>query len=148
MLRSMAEAYRDAPVACPGCDARMEAYPLLGSTIDVCPECAGVWADWFDGELAAIAREAPALRSRGPSRSGTPACPRCQRPLEGEPIPGPGDYGLFRCAECVGAFVPRGSFEALIAAATPAPVAPEPIAFARLVALLRALLAPRAPDPG
>ncbi len=148
MLRSMAEAYRDAPVACPGCDARMEAYPLLGSTIDVCPECAGVWADWFDGELAAIAREAPALRSRGPSRSGTAACPRCQRPLEGEPIPGPGDYGLFRCAECVGAFVPRGSFEALIAAATPAPVAPEPIAFARLVALLRALLAPRAPDPG
>jgi hypothetical protein len=64
--------------------------------VDVCDACGGVWVDWFDGELRAIAAETQKVRDEG--RTSAPgsaagdksipneaaalgACPRCTRQL-------------------------------------------------------------------
>jgi Zn-finger nucleic acid-binding protein len=104
----------------------------IGSTeLEVCDACEGLWVDWFDGEVGAVAVEAEAARlDRGtppPSRPSTPTsgsrtCPRCRRALvaeihrfpdahESELIEG---VELLRCADCAGAFVPRGSAHLLL----------------------------------
>jgi len=141
MMPVMTDAYRDAALSCPACGAGMEARPIDGATIDVCPECAGVWADWFDGDLQAVIRQAPGARGRGTTSAGSASCPRCRRPLDGEGIPGAVGQGIFRCAECVGAFVPRGSFGALIDAVVRSPERGPPNSpLARLIALLKRLL--------
>jgi Zn-finger nucleic acid-binding protein len=99
--------------------------------LEVCDVCEGLWVDWFDGEVIAVAIEAEAARlDRGtppPSRPRTPttgsgACPRCRRALvaelyrfadakEDDLITG---VELMRCADCAGAFVPRGSAHLLL----------------------------------
>jgi len=124
--------YRGAPARCPGCGETMHGEMTSSGTVDVCAACGGIWVDWFDGDVQSIASETEALRvERGtplppPSdlaaRPGTMRCPRCDRTLgpelyrfadarESELITG---VEVERCAECAGAFVPRGSAHLLL----------------------------------
>jgi hypothetical protein len=67
--------------------------------VDVCDACGGLWVDWFDGEVRAIAAEtlrasdpglgagAGAAKERGEPRNeavAVGACPRCTRQLVAE----------------------------------------------------------------
>jgi Zn-finger nucleic acid-binding protein len=99
--------------------------------VDVCDACGGMWVDWFDGDVHAIAVEAEILRvERGtplppPLGEQPPApkrCPRCSQILtpelyrfadarEDELVSG---VEVFRCSECAGAFVPRGAAHLLL----------------------------------
>jgi Zn-finger nucleic acid-binding protein len=102
------------------------------ASLEVCDACEGVWIDWFEGEVHAVAAEHEAARlERGtplPSRpsapptSGSRACPRCTHLLATEHLrfPDAKAYDLIsgvevmRCAECAGAFVPRSSAHLLL----------------------------------
>ena len=126
-----AAAYRGAVLRCPACGAPMRAEPTRTAEAQVCDVCDGLWIDWFEGEVGAIAVEKEAARARRgtplPSRasqppSGTGACPHCARALgaelyrfadakDDELITG---VELLRCPECAGAFVPRGSAHLLL----------------------------------
>ncbi|HEX7663818.1 MAG TPA: zf-TFIIB domain-containing protein [Polyangiaceae bacterium] len=135
--------YRDQPARCPSCDVTMEQKSLFDATIDECATCHGVWVDWFDGELERVVHDLPPepapLRAR--AHAGTNTCPRCQSVLQKEERTPGGD--VWRCGECGGAFVPRSSFEPLLAAVTSGPPsAPEPSKSisARLLAVLQSLL--------
>lgn len=139
--------YRGAAVRCPGCAYPMTIEPLAEADVDVCNACHGVWIDWFDGELRAVATETVRkdLVGRptdpGASRNeaiATGACPRCTRQLVAERytvaevVPGvaahTNDAGsatinraeidLLRCEECAGAFVTRDAALALAALTT------------------------------
>lgn len=140
----MKTAYRDQALRCPGCDAWLEPQHVDASTVDVCPACAGLWIDWFDGELGAMAKGAARTAPRSPAERATPAvggpaCPRCQSPLQEERYLET-DAEILRCADCAGAFVARASLAALlqveILAGGPAPKG----AMARLVSALRSWL--------
>jgi Zn-finger nucleic acid-binding protein len=109
----------------------MRAEPTSTAEPQICDACDGVWVDWFDSDVHAIAIEQEAARvARGtplPSRpsqptTGSGACPRCTRGLvadvyrfadatEDELITG---VDVMRCPECAGAFVPRGSAHLLL----------------------------------
>ncbi len=121
---------------------------MFDALIDVCPDCKGLWIDWYDGDLANVASDAaplsvPLLPPTAGSDELRAGCPRCQCTLAAEMFvdekKGP---TIHRCAECGGAFVPRSSFDAIVLLAhRPDPDdAPLPSTFARLVAVLRALL--------
>jgi hypothetical protein len=105
---------------CPGCSGELLPHELVqepGSVVDVCRECAGIWVDWFDGDLARVARDAGANTkppsARGPvAKSITPSCPRCRRPLHEERYRD-GAAVVLRCSECAGAFVPRASAQVI-----------------------------------
>ena len=101
------------------------------AALEVCDACEGLWVAWFDGEVHTLAAEAEAARlDRGtplPSRpteptSGSRACPQCARPLVPELYrfaDAKGDdliagVEVLRCADCAGAFVPRGSAHLLL----------------------------------
>lgn len=103
------------------------------SAVDVCDGCGGLWIDWFDGEIQALAVEAevarldrrpqlPAPRTTDELRPGSSTCPRCMQPLvpelhrfedatDDELVNG---VELLRCTECVGSFVPRPSVHLLL----------------------------------
>jgi Zn-finger nucleic acid-binding protein len=93
----------------------MTARAVEESTIDVCENCGGVWLDWFDGEAPELARQAAPLPSIdvAPPPLSRQACPRCVAPLRHELFLGRGP-GVFRCADCMGLFVPRASFDDLL----------------------------------
>ena len=114
--------------------------------VDVCNACQGVWIDWFDGELRAVATETvrkelvgrptdPGSARNEPAATG--ACPRCTRQLVAEKyvvaeiVPsssadsaaGPSrinrtEIDLLRCGECAGAFVTRDGAVSLAALTT------------------------------
>jgi Zn-finger nucleic acid-binding protein len=124
-------AYRSASVRCPGCGAIMRAEHTPTARIDVCDACEGLWVDWFDGDVHAVALEQELARvERGtplPDRpsarpSGSGVCPHCTQRLVAElyRFPDARDdelvdgVELLRCAECAGAFVPRGSAHLLL----------------------------------
>jgi Zn-finger nucleic acid-binding protein len=125
------DAYRRAILRCPACGEPMRREVTTTAELEVCDACEGLWVDWFDGEVSTIAVEAEAARlNRGtppPNRpsqptSGSQACPRCGRAL----VPELYRFGdakhddliagveLLRCADCAGAFVPRGSAHLLL----------------------------------
>ena len=101
------------------------------AALEVCDACEGLWVGWFDGDLQTLAAETEAARlDRGtppPTRpseptSGSRACPQCARPLvpelyrfadakDDDLILG---VEVLRCADCAGAFVPRGSAHLLL----------------------------------
>lgn len=131
-LEGNGSAYRGAAALCPGCGELMRAEATKTGEIDVCEACGGLWIDWFDGEIRALAREAEAARvERGTplpapvelaARSGSMTCPRCGRPLrteecrfedarDGELV---GGAEVERCSECAGAFVSRGNAHLLL----------------------------------
>jgi Zn-finger nucleic acid-binding protein len=111
--------YREPHPRCPACSGELLPRELAqdpASVVDVCRDCAGIWVDWFDGELTGIARDTGAAKAPPPSapagKTLTPSCPRCRRPLheeryrDGAPV-------ILRCGECAGAFVPRASAQAI-----------------------------------
>jgi hypothetical protein len=116
----------------------MEVLPLREQTVERCATCGGIWAEWFDGPLADIARGVRDRSAISEAAGGTSACPACRRPLEAEPIEGT-DGVVLRCGECAGAFVPRRSFEALLST-RPEGRADDGGRVARLLAVLRRLL--------
>lgn len=130
-LSGRGPAYRGMTVRCPGCGDAMRCEAVPSAELDVCDPCGGLWVDWFDGEVHALAVEAEAARidrgesapasSHGQAR-GSGACPRCQRPLtlelyrfsdasDDEFVTG---VELQRCPECAGCFVPRASAHLLL----------------------------------
>jgi len=112
--------YRASSLRCPRCGALLEAAGAGEAIVDVCPGCGGVWVDWFDGDLAAVMKQAPTLipgEARG--QGGNQACPRCQCALAWETYLETGAE-LLRCGECAGAFVPQSSLDALQKASEPA----------------------------
>lgn len=80
-----------------------------GTKVEVCPQCGGVWIEWFDGPVSDVARQLvdDAPRPMGtsePPRTGL-SCPECRSPLAREDR-SPSAW-LFRCGGCAGSFVPR-----------------------------------------
>lgn len=73
----------------------MRQVALTEAEVDVCDPCGGIWVDWFDGEVRAIASETlrasdpgPPLAADAAKPSGranevaaSGACPRCTRQL-------------------------------------------------------------------
>jgi Zn-finger nucleic acid-binding protein len=127
-----------------------------GAEVDSCEGCGGLWVDWFDGEVRAVATEtllardaiAPTdIANEGGASSlrnepiAVGACPRCARQLVSERFtvrvdeliraktPAIG-VELLRCEDCMGAFVSRTSAEVLSSLATreapPTPPSMEP----------------------
>lgn len=138
----MKTAYRDQALRCPGCDTWLEPQHVDASTVDICPACAGIWIDWFDGELGAMARgtaRRAAPTSTGEPSAGAAACPHCRSPLQQERYLDT-DAEILRCTDCAGAFVARASLAALlqveILAGQPAPKG----SLRRLISTLRSWL--------
>ncbi len=106
--------YRAGLLRCPACGEGLEPVAHGAETVDVCPACAGVWVDWFDGAIAEVSR---AVESHRPAGSSRPlpqhTCPRCTAPLIHELSGGDAAQGALgepwveRCGECGGAFVPK-----------------------------------------
>lgn len=88
------------------------------ATVDVCRGCGGLWIEWFDGELSAVARSVSPVRGVGDRNAGPATCPACQEPLYHERYGGDGS-DIARCGSCAGAFVPRASYDALVALGPP-----------------------------
>ena len=135
--------HRGIALRCPGCAKPMSTIelPEANAEVDVCDACGGMWLDWFDGELRALATEtlrisspdlgaaiaAESRKSSEPEALG--ACPRDNKMLVAERfvmtadvprdghtsrVPGrPTGAELLRCEECMGAFVSRPSAEVL-----------------------------------
>ena len=118
---------------CPGCGTLMTARLAGHAEIDVCPQCLGIWVDWFDGELAKVAHDAAPLEIGSPSVGGNSICPRCTRKLHMEVLH---KTYLQRCGECAGTFVPRVAFDELLTHPEPEPKR-EPTALDRLLAAIR-----------
>jgi Zn-finger nucleic acid-binding protein len=150
MLAPMPTAFRDAPVSCSKCAEPMQERSIEQALVDVCPRCKGVWVDWLDGDLIQVVREIAPLSM--PLRSvRDPAehrCPVCQHVLHAEELPG--GPQIWRCGECVGAFVPRASVDAIVAlpdapesmiAPPSRPSHPDPVrdALKKLVAVFKGL---------
>ena len=136
---------------CPACAGTLEEQAFGDIVAHVCPDCKGLWVDWFDGALLQVAKEIAHLSSPPAPTSVRTAgnCPSCRAPLVVESTHGAGNAGMYlwRCGACVGTFVPRASFETLVgmddAEPTTAPYASEPAEprpLSRLAAALRALL--------
>lgn len=122
----------------------MEERPYETANVDVCTSCYGVWVEWFDGDIPAIAASAPP-----PSRPSSPGasvstwrCPACQQALVEEEVFG---ATIGRCGECAGAYLARGAIDAVAELARNPPPSSEPqpqsqrSLFDRLVALVRAV---------
>jgi Zn-finger nucleic acid-binding protein len=133
--------FREASQRCPGCATVLDAIELRAALVERCPACAGVWIDWFDGNLGSVARQLDDQPGRGGGGQGTLACPRCQRSLVPELVPGPGAHVFWRCPECAGSFVPHASLEELAVAALRQEAAEQRRSLRqRLAAALRELL--------
>ncbi len=157
--------YRGVAVRCPGCAETMSIETVGESDVDVCGVCGGVWIDWFDGEIRAVASEMIAQGIVGrPSSPDTlrnearaiGACPRCTRQLAPERYTIEKKPGitmgtgaeLLRCEECAGVFVSRTAAETL--ATLPSDEAPppseqparvlEPLPWQRLLAVLKRIV--------
>src|SRR5262249_35620894 len=106
--------YRETALTCPGCRETLDPREVGDAIIDVCPACAGIWVDWFDGDLVAMVRGAPGVPdARLPEREGSSACPRCKAPLAMERYL-ESSAEILRWADCAGAFVPRSSVNAIV----------------------------------
>ncbi|UQA56672.1 zf-TFIIB domain-containing protein [Polyangium aurulentum] len=143
----MTEHYRAAALPCPLCAGMLEERATQASAVDVCTDCAGVWIDWFDGEISAVARNVTPERTRTPPAPAPSArarsCPRCNRGLDAEPFRDQGPQ-ILRCPDCAGVFIPPGALAEVVAMGPPEdrPSA-EPSVLSRLVEALRRLLAER-----
>lgn len=130
--------YRSLAIRCPGCASSMRTDALAEAEVDVCDGCGGLWVDWFDGEVRAVAAETLALSTAAEAaavpvapneRAAAGACPRCTKQLVAEAyrVPTTSDAAplassapadavdLMRCEECFGVFVSRASAERLAA---------------------------------
>jgi Zn-finger nucleic acid-binding protein len=105
--------YRRGALRCPECDEVLVERRLANAHVDLCPECQGIWIDWLDGDIASVAAEVgPLPRSRDEPRDGH-NCPLCAAALDRTTL-GHEAAVVFRCGSCAGAFVPRGSVDAIV----------------------------------
>ncbi len=146
--------YRAGLLRCPACGEGLEPVAHGDETVDVCPACAGVWVDWFDGAVHDVARAVDSHRPSRPltvaseARAASPhhTCPRCTVTLAHELAVGMAGGGLEqpwveRCGDCGGAFVPKASvglFATMAAPEAPAGT-PEAGLWGRLTTALRDL---------
>lgn len=135
-------AYRTSAPLCPSCHEPLEAHTIdvPNAVVDLCKRCGGVWIDWEDGDLTALAREVPPARTRVIPRAGPGSCPRCNRQLAVELFLDAAE--VLRCGDCGGAFLPYASI-GKIAASTPADAREAPGeagVWARAIEALRRLL--------
>jgi Zn-finger nucleic acid-binding protein len=154
-LTGRAGGYRGLAIRCPGCAAAMRQLALSEAEVDVCDACGGIWVDWFDGEVKAIAAEtlhvnepvAPGGKGRNEAVAAG-ACPRCTRQIVPEryAIGAQGAAELLRCEECLGVFVTRTSAEQLASLAESEQLTPpaesraiDPVGWQRFIALLKSL---------
>lgn len=111
--------------ACPACAAVLTELSTVQAVVDRCPDCGGIWIEWFDGEISSVAsgaRHAPAAGRA--ERVGEHACPDCRTPLQQVRYPDEkSGVEILRCGVCAGAFVPRGALD-VIAVLGPASDAP------------------------
>ena len=132
--------YRSAR-CCPACRAVLTELAAATASVDRCPDCAGLWIDWFDGEISSVASSIPAMAPAAPVAPATHACPDCRATLSLTRYPDEKSGAeIWRCGGCAGAFVPRSSLEAIVALGPPAD--PAPPAKAGLFAELLRLLTP------
>jgi Zn-finger nucleic acid-binding protein len=112
--------YRNAR-QCPQCRALLSELSTTSAIVDRCPDCGGLWIDWFDGEISAVAASARRLpQTDGASGDGTSSCPDCRTTLSAVRYPDDQRGAeILRCGSCAGAFVPRGSLEVVIALGPP-----------------------------
>ena len=140
----------------------MTAVPIEDAELDVCGGCGGLWVDWFDGEVRAVARQAISQQFVGrPSDPSTMhneasalgACPRCMQQLVGEryelvshDVKSDTGAHLLRCESCAGAFVSRAAAELLSSFSTKDDLGPppsespkplEPLPWQRFMAVVR-----------
>ena len=107
--------YRSSARACPQCGAFMKEREARGVTVDVCPECSGLWIDWFDGDLATVASDTGRLPPAGhTTEPGPGTCPDCRIALGASRYREDGP-AVLRCGECAGAFVSRDALDLLVA---------------------------------
>lgn len=131
--------YRQKPLLCPACSAPMGSQQSELAIVDLCPDCNGLWIDWFDGEIASVAAGVGGLPpAHVPTRAGG-ACPVCAVPLALAPY-GDDAVDILRCGECAGAFVPRASYERLVLEGPPGDPEDESGVLVRFVAWLKAHL--------
>ncbi|MBO6933663.1 MAG: zf-TFIIB domain-containing protein [Deltaproteobacteria bacterium] len=96
----------------------MEAIPIAGDeprTVDRCPNCSGVFVDYFDGDPSAIARrmaDAGALEQATRPLDRDPVCPDCDQALVLLPYLDD-TKPLWRCEGCAGAFLTPGMLDHL-----------------------------------
>lgn len=131
----MTAAYRGQPLRCPACATWLDPAQVGEAIIDACPGCGAIWVDWFDGDLPAMARGAPEAAPVGGGR-GDMQCPHCKVALDEEQALDP-PVELYRCGQCAGALVPRGSIQAIAAAEEIGAQKPEATGLGRLVEILR-----------
>jgi hypothetical protein len=130
--------YRDNAFFCPGCSAAMEERPTAEALIDVCPQCGGVYLDWFDGEpQVALAGWAPQPHSRHPVQRLTGHCPKCGGGFEGEELGGTGAM-IFRCTGCMGFYATEDAARMIAGYTEPLP-SEAPSFWARLIETMRIL---------
>src|SRR5262252_10729200 len=107
--------YREPRLVCPTCATPLEPREVGDAVVDLCPGCAGLWIDWFDGELVTLARKAPTIVAEGSKSRGGGAneCPRCRSKLHDETFGG-AEVHILRCGDCAGAFITRDACDRLI----------------------------------
>jgi hypothetical protein len=107
-------------MTCPGCGGPMveleialdrdgAADPIV---VEVCESCRGVWFDWFDGEISALACYLEPVDVSAPRGRAGGACPRDGAQLVDEPYLDQGPL-VGRCPTCYGLFVRRDRIPAL-----------------------------------
>ena len=109
---------------CPVCDTDLSQYSYGGQTIDVCPECQGIWFD--PGELKAVANEmirqdvvpdqeakdAFHVRSESTDRDEPKKlCPRCGELTEVFNYAYDSNVFLNKCQTCHGIWADQGEIE-------------------------------------
>jgi hypothetical protein len=108
---------------------------LDGGRAHRCESCLGVWFDWFDGEMSALAQKLPVLDGGAHARAGG-QCPRDGAILMPHPYLDAGPR-VDRCPECLGLFATRAQVRALAEFHDHIPEeSPEPIERASLLARL------------
>ncbi len=134
----MAASYRDKLLRCPTCSTPMRSQASELAVVDVCPDCSGLWIDWFDGEIASVASSVGDLPPTPAATKRGGACPLCALALVATPY-GDDAVVVLRCGGCAGAFVPRDAFEQLVREGPPRdPDEDEGGLIAHIVAWLRA----------
>jgi len=97
-----------------------------GVVVDICPQCSGLWIDWFDGELVTVASNAGRIPpGASASEAGSGDCPKCHVVLTETRYQDTGP-AVLRCGECAGAFVAREALDELISIGPPVERGPEP----------------------
>jgi len=91
---------------CPGCRAEMTESTSSEITVDVCPECSGLWLD--AGEFEKLGGELP---RGGVCYGGDRRCPRCDAPMDVRPSK---VAELDVCPRCRGMYLDKAELNLLV----------------------------------